>query len=339
MGKMWGLGILLVLSGFLKSAIPLIELSDLPGWKKLEYVAAQGQPVEAYGVIDREKRPVLLMISGSKCIPLFLKRSAPPHQVVSRLFITEASFYRQQGVHALAIERKGLHSFQDLPPDIAAIPVRQRCGSAYGGLTKDERVEDIYQGLQPLMQEPWFGPLIIMGHSEGVDVALALANRLPTDRVKAVGLFAGATPNMLFDFVATFRQQKQNEQETADFFNSIIWLTDPRNMGKYGGYPEVRMRSFAVKSTPLDDALQSHYPLYIVNGLADTHASPLGADAFVIELLRKQPQRKIRYVVYKNLDHDLVNAQGVDQSRSVFALFTDWALQESDAPRTYQVLE
>lgn len=145
---------------------------------------------------------------------------------------------------------------------------------------------------------------------------------------------------MLFDFVATFRQQKQSEQDTADFFNSIIWLTDPRNTGKYGGYPEARMRSFAVTSTPLDDALQSHYPLYIVNGLADTHASPLGADAFVIEILRKQPQRKIAYAVYKNLNHDLVDDQNHDQSGSVFSLFLAWALQDPVSPeRTYRVFE
>lgn len=60
MAKILGVGTLWVLSGLLKSAIPLAEMSDLPGWKKLEYVSEQGQPVEAYGVMDREKRPVLL---------------------------------------------------------------------------------------------------------------------------------------------------------------------------------------------------------------------------------------------------------------------------------------
>lgn len=330
-----------VLGLLLQAAVPLQELPELPGWKKLAYPVSQGQQAEAYGVLDRQQRPVLLMVTGSKCIPLFLKRPAQqagqPERLVSRLFIADAGFYRQHGVHALAIERKGLHSFQPVPPEVAALPGQQRCSSSYGGLTKTERVEDLYQALLPLLQEPWFGKLLIMGHSEGVDVALGLAKRLPAERVQAVGLFAGATTSLLFDFVAAQRQQAAHT-EVQQMFEDILWVSDPQQQGKFGGYPIERMRSFAIASSPLDDALSSDLPLYVVNGLADSHASPLGSDAFVIELLRKQPMRSLRYVTYEALDHDLLDAQGQEHSPEVFSQFINWALQlkPGQTERVYQ---
>lgn len=327
---------LLLLALLLQAAIPASELPQLPGWKALRYDTTQGQQAEAYVVHDATPRPVLLMVTGSKCIPLFMMHPTVPQKIVSRLFISDADFYRQHQLHALAIERKGLHSFQALPADKAALPPTHRCSSDYGGLTKSERVEDLYQALQPLLKEPWFGKLLLMGHSEGTDVAMALARRLPPERVQAVGLFAGATTSLLFDFVAQFRQQ-DNTEALQSFFEDIIWVSDPSEQGKFGGYPIERMRSFAVESSPLDDALASELPLYVVNGLADTHASPLGADAFVIELLRKQPQRSISFITYASLNHDFADANGKDHSRQVFSHFIHWAaqLKPGQALRSY----
>lgn len=317
---------LILLALFLQAALPVHELPQLPGWKSLRYTTAQGEQAEAYAVRDATPRQVLLMVTGSKCIPLFMRHPNDPHKVVSRLFISDATFYRQHGIHALAIERKGLHSFQALPADKAALPSNQRCSRDYGGLTKSERVEDIYQALQPLLQEPWFGKLLLMGHSEGTDVAMALARRLPQERVQAVGLFAGATPSLLFDFVAQFRENKDTEALNS-FFEDILWVSAHEQQGKFGGYPVERMRSFAVESSPLDDALATEMPLYVVNGLADSHASPLGSDAFVIELLRKQPKRSISYITYANLNHDFTDPQGQDHSPEVFSHFISWAHQ------------
>ncbi|MGV3522766.1 MAG: hypothetical protein ACO1RX_01000 [Candidatus Sericytochromatia bacterium] len=318
--------LLILLALFLQAAIPSHELPQLPGWKSLRYLTAQAQQAEAYAVLDARRRQVLLMVTGSKCIPLFMTHPHDPAKIVSRLFIKEAAFYQQHGIHALAIERKGLHSFQALPADKAALPSNQRCSSEYGGLTKEERVEDLYQALHPLLQEPWFGKLLIMGHSEGTDVAMALARRLPQDKIQAVGLFAGATPSLLFDFVAQFREDKDNEALNS-FFEDILWVSTPEQEGKFGGYPIERMRSFAVASSPLDDALATEMPLYVVNGLADKHASPLGSDAFVIEVLRKQPHRSVSYVTYAQLNHDFTDPNGQDHSSEVFSHFIDWAHQ------------
>lgn len=307
------------------------QTTPLSGWTRWEVKGAQEGPapaeraaplLTAYAALQgTEKRPVLLMITGSKCLPLFRLQDG---KVRSPLFFTDAGFFSRHKIHGLVAERRGIRSFETIPADVAAKEVRLRCGDEYGGLTKDVRIRDVLQVVRGLSNEPWFGDLLIVGHSEGVDVAMGVARELGDRAVSAVGLFAGASPSLLFDLALQMRKSG-NPEQVKSILEDMFYLTSGQVEGKYGGYPVRRMMSFAIESDPLSDALHTSVPLFVASGTRDVKASIESADLFVLEVLRKQPRRILRYVNYTNLDHDFRDSNGQDLSASVFDQFIRWS--------------
>jgi hypothetical protein len=79
----------------------------------------------------------------------------------------------------------------------------------------------------------------------------------------------------------------------------------------YEGLPARRWKTFVLESTPLDDVRESIGPLFVAHGTRD--GTILAPDLFVIEAVRQQPTRSLRYVVLENGDHAFETAPG--QSR------------------------
>lgn len=306
--------------------------TPLAGWQKWSFEKKDGTRIDAYGVVDVSTRnPVLVMITGSRCAPLLRERDG---KTVSPLFITDPAYFRRKGVQAIAVERRGISSFKPIPETVAAKEPRQRCSEEYGGLDKQERVDDVAFALAALQKQPWFGRIFIMGHSEGVDIAAGVAKSLAGDGIASLGLFSGATSSLFFDFVVGARLA-DDETQVQSVFDGLIWLTGPTAAGKYGGYPIKKFLSYAVNSSILDDTLATEVPLFVANGTADKKAAVAGADVFVVEVLRKQPRRAVHYVNYPDLDHEYVDKSGTDYSVKVFDQFIDWSFS-ADKGRKFE---
>lgn len=65
-------------------------------------------------------------------------------------------------------------------------------------------------------------------------------------------------------------------------------------------------------------------PLFVAHGTRD--GTILAPDLFVIEALRQQPTRSLRYVVVENGDHAFETAPGQSRIPEMFDDFLDWAL-------------
>ena len=308
------------------------EVAMLPGWSKWTIAKTDGTTLDIFGVVDEVKRPVVVMLIGSRCQPLFqLKGGA----VTTPLLEKDAQFFRSRGFHTVALERRGIKSFEPLPEAIQKLPGTQRCSESYGGLTKSDRIEDSRDAIVALSREPWFGDLILMGHSEGGDVISGLSNKLKGLNIKALGFFAGAGNSLFYNFILRGRKGAASKN-VAEVFENLIWITSSEANGKFGGYPYARMKSFAIDSTPLDDVLKNDIPIFIANGSRDEKEPIEDADAFAVEVLRKQPLRPIRYVNYMQLNHDLENKQGVDEGRETLADFLAW-VKKPEPARSFQL--
>ena len=87
--------------------------------------------------------------------------------------------------------------------------------------------------------------------------------------------------------------------------------------------------SNAVRHPSLEDVFYTKKPIFIAAGTRDKKAVTEGADAFVIEVLRKQRNRKLEYINYPQLNHDYLNSKGKDFSQSVFGDYVKWTLEKS----------
>jgi esterase/lipase len=304
-----------------KTPTPLkTGVTQLEGWSRWTVPAKDGSLLDVYGVVDDVRRPVLVMIIGSRCQPLFRSKG---EKVVSPLLEKDASFFRKQGVHVLALERRGIKSFEPLPEDIEKLDGRLRCSKKFGGLTKEDRISDSQDAILSLSREPWFGDLILMGHSEGGDIISGLSNQLDNLKIKSLGFFAAAGTSQFYGHILQARKA-QDSKRLEETFSGLFYASETDATGKFGGYPVERIKSFAIASTPLDDVLENQIPIFTATGSRDEKAPIEDADIFAVEVIRKQPSRKVLYLNYTELNHDLENKEGNDLSREVLSDFLKW---------------
>ncbi len=296
------------------------SVAQIADWSRWKVSAKDGTPLEVYGVVDAVRKPVLVMLIGSRCQPLFKFKE---EKVVSPLLEKDASFFRKQGVHVLALERRGIKSFEALPEDVEKLDGRLRCSKKFGGLTKEDRINDSRDAILALSKEPWFGDVILMGHSEGGDIASGLSNQLENLKIKALGFFAAAGTSQFYGHILQARKS-QDLKILEETFSGLFYAAEPNASGKFGGYPVERVKSFAISSTPLDDVLKNQIPIFIATGSLDNKAPIEDADLFAVEVIRNQPNRKILYLNYSELNHDLENKNGNDLSKEVLTDFLTW---------------
>jgi hypothetical protein len=70
-------------------------------------------------------------------------------------------------------------------------------------------------------------------------------------------------------------------------------------------------------------------PLYVAHG--EREANIHAADLFVLEALRQQPARPLRYAVVRNGNHAFVGSEGRDRFAQVFDDFVACALDSQHA--------
>jgi pimeloyl-ACP methyl ester carboxylesterase len=290
-------------------------------------------PLDVYLARAEGTGPLVVFVQGSRVVPLFeliadaggetTFRSALPFALPEVLSAQPAGF------HLAFLERRGLRSF-----DVAATTAGEAPRSTTAGVPKPNRVSDVADAVLALAAEKWVSEILLVGHSEGADVAAGVA-KLLGPRIAAVALLAGAGPSQLFDFVAAARR-KADDEGVRRTFEEILWLTSPAASGDYRGLPVERWTTFALDSTPLDDLQGSAVPVFVAHGTADDAASVESADVFVVELLRQNRGRPVFYLVLPGLNHRFVSADGRSWFAEVLGVFLKWA-RGSGSRRAMQV--
>ncbi len=299
-------------------------------WKLIrpERSGASAQ-VDLYLSRDDEKRPLVLLLHGSGCEPLFhFSANGGRRGLRSALLHFPLMMEQPRRAHFLAVEKRGVRSFTS---------ENATCSAEWetDGAKKGSRVEDAVDAIEALSREPWVSSVLVVGHSEGAQVAAGVAGVLDT-KLQAVALLGGASAGQLYDFVAQARREAGPEAVDRAFADIARFAQGPLPEGQFLGLPEVRWRSFAWESTPLEDLRGSRLPVFVGHGEADRASALASADLFVAELLRQRGPHPLRYEVYPGHDHVFSPAGGggPNQTKRVFDRFFAWA---TSAPGDVQV--
>jgi pimeloyl-ACP methyl ester carboxylesterase len=277
----------------------------------------------------------VFLLQGSGCAPLFTVEADGTYHTTS--LFQDVVTREAPRVHFAMVEKPGvtplkftagmnheqkLKAFQD---------ASAHCSSAFfDGATKQVRVESVRTVMAFLARQAWVTGFIIVGHSEGTHVATGVLKSGPAERVLATALFASAGPTPFWSgYIASDGGSRKGFQRV---FDRVRMLQDAADGFMYEGLPARRWKTFWLETTPLEDVRENSVPLFVAQGTRD--GTTLASDLFVIEAIRQQPKRPIRYVVLDNGDHAFETAPGQSRVPEMFNDFLDWALDANRATGT-----
>jgi len=272
---------------------------------------------------DERPKPLVVLLRGSGCAPLFVVNddgtsndtSLFQDVIAPRLDRFHFAMIENPGVEPLRFAaRMSLQAKKD-----AFARSETDCSPLYrANQTKGARVDDAVAVLNALAGQPWVQRVLLIGHSEGSQVAAGVI-RQGGSRVYAAALLSSAGPTQFFGFHLDRGADRESLIKTFDEMRMLQGAADDT---LYSGEPARRWKSYALDSTPLDDVRDSAVPLYVAHG--GQEGNLLSADLFVLEALRQQPRRPLRYVVVEGGDHAFT-VKGQSKILELFDDFVGWA--------------
>lgn len=180
---------------------------------------------------------------------------------------------------------------------------------------------DVVAAVRALARQDWVGPIYLLGHSEGADVAAGAGKTLGS-AIAGVGLLSGAGATRFFDSVAVAHRHS-DLAGVKSALDDLIALTGDHPPAEYSGASNVRQVTYAIDSTPLDDLRMTTLPLFVAGGTEDEKAPIESADLFVAEILRNKT-RGVKYLILPGMDHGYNTADGTSHMVQVIGAFLDW---------------
>lgn len=314
-------------------ALRPVSLASGGAWSEYS-IEGPSRPVRLFLAHDDQPKPVVFLLQGSGCAPSFTVDEHGTYRSTSLFQDVVAAASRR--VHFAVVEKPGVAPLKFAAGlnreeksrlfDLASFP----CAREFvENATKSVRVDDVRAAMTALAREPWVSGFILVGHSEGTHVATGVLKSRPAESVLAAGLFASAGPT---PFWSAYVSEGGTRAGFERAFNRVRMLHDADDGLMYEGLPARRWKTFDLESTPMDDVRESLVPLFVAHGTRD--GTTLAPDLFVIEALRQQPTRALRYVVLENGDHAFETASGHSRVEEIFNDFLDWALNTDRATGT-----
>ena len=287
-------------------------------------VEGPARQIRIYLTHDAQPKPIVFLLQGSGCGPSFTVDGDGTYHPTSLFQDVVAAASRR--VHFAVVEKPGV---APLKFDAAMTKEEKRRAFGLAGVrcsqeffeheTKTVRVDDVRVAMTALAGQPWASGFILVGHSEGTHVATGVLKSRPAEALLAAALFASAGPT---PFWSGYVSEGGTRAGFERAFNHIRMLQTADD--GLLGFPARRSKAFWLASTPLDDVRESTVPLFVAHGTRD--GTILAPDLFVIEAIRQQPTRSLRYVVLENGDHAFETAPGQSRVPEIFNDFLDWAL-------------
>jgi pimeloyl-ACP methyl ester carboxylesterase len=301
----------------------LTLVRQLPGSPWSQYrLTTLTRSIEVYLVKDERAKPAVVMLQGSGCVPLFTVD--PDRTFHGTTIFEDLVASRQDQFHFALIEKQGLQ-----PLEFTLGMTRQQemslfqdvqhgaCAPAYfSNETEVIRAEDAIALVQALKTEHWVQEVFVVGHSEGSLVVAGALRQDPGHAIAAAGLFSSAGPTQFYSGSETREALKKK-------FETMQMLQRADDDVMYEGHAARRWKSYALDTTPLENVRDSTTPLYVAYGGRESNLH--AGDLFVLEALRQQPARALRYVVVDDGDHGFDDSKGRGHLAQVFDGFLRWA--------------
>jgi pimeloyl-ACP methyl ester carboxylesterase len=277
-----------------------------------------------------QTRPLALAIEGSGAQSVWMRLGE--HIGGSLQNLTRRAAHHR--VRVLIVEKPGVE-FLSRP---------QQVGSAIGSSEEFRREHTLERwaeanaaALRAVLAMPDIaaGPVVVLGHSEGADVACRVAAIEP--RVTHVASLSGSGASQLFDLLYVAGQPRDGDapgdaearrQQVLKDWSDV--LADPLSTEKFWlGHAYNRWSSF-LASNRLDDLLRTRAQVFLAHGTADTSVPVTSSDWLFAELRARG--RDVRYQRMEGADHglqlpgdptDAANAGGLE--RTIGGVL-DWAL-------------
>lgn len=260
--------------------------------------------------------PLIVFVQGTGCASLFQRKGDRTAQGVHSLLYDVT----RGRARILAVEKPGV---QFLDEQANAGDARNCSPEFLAEHTLDRWAEAITASIKGAQALPGVdrSRILVIGGSEGGVVAVRVSNVLAS--VTHVASIAGGGPNHLFmlaDYVA--RKSLDPEVEVYGCWARI--LRDPDSATKFCWGQPHRLWSGVLKTSLIEECLQSRAALYLVHGTADENSPIAGFDVMRAELTAKG--RTAVFDRIEGADHALTRSgEGSgDGIAAAFGRIVDW---------------
>ncbi len=291
--------------------------------------AVPGTPFHRYSTQDRFGRtitfyltegtgPLAVYVQGTGCASLFEIHDGRISQG-AQLLLAQAARGRAR---ALAVEKPGVEFLDEQANAGNARTCRPEFLAEH---TLERWSEAIAASVKAAQELPGVdrSRTVVIGASEGGVVAVHVSNVLPT--VTHAASIAGGGPNHLFIMADYTRRHKADpEVEIYDCWAEV--LRDPESTTKFCGGQPFRLWSSLLKTSLIQECLQSKAALYLVHGTADEQSAIAGFDVMRAELAARG--RKAVFDRIEGADHSLTRPGETtgDGLEAAYRRILDWFL-------------
>ncbi len=263
---------------------------------------ANGPAVEYYISKPRQAGPLILMIQGSGCSPVFSGLGTPARMSHVYSYIDWARMEK----YAVMVVNKAF--VPKTPP--AGQGTATACPDQFNAyFTLENWVRDLRRAFDHAQQLPWVkpGPVLVLGISEGATVAAALA--AADGRASDIALIGASGPTQLYDFVLNAYSNSSSDEETSRKLDELEAqrkriMAAPDSAKDFAwGHPYKRWSSF-FRASSTSNLLKSQARIYIVSGMRDVNVPILSTESMASELIAAGRDVTLRRVPYAG--HDLM---------------------------------
>ncbi|WP_444895486.1 alpha/beta hydrolase family protein [Microbulbifer sp. SSSA005] len=274
------------------SAEPLLKVSKRPDGSTLYWSLEQPSANGKYGLF--------LIAQGSGCLP-----------AVKNTTIQQAKEL-VAGYAVLLVEKYGV-THSDSPEEQF-----KDCSKEYvANHTVEQRAVDVEQIVDELRGADWWnGKLVLFGGSEGGDLVARLAPRLNPDAAVVFSSGLGESFAQVLKSLVPPHVAKEVDAKLA------YARANPESAEVWGGN-SMRWWADVVDRVPVNDLLNSHAPVLLIQGTEDKSA-PVSSGRAARDAYASAGRCELTYWEYPGYDHYMTDKDGVNHRGEVFERISGW---------------
>jgi pimeloyl-ACP methyl ester carboxylesterase len=245
--------------------------------------------------------PLLLVISGSGCTSLFMKR---PNGKYSQGLVGYFDRAAKKNYAVLAMEKRGVNL-----GDTGGQKGKRYCTPEYDEHTKPQsRIKDHLYLIDKLKSK--YERIFVAGHSEGSSIAAGVAAN--SKAVEKAGYFSGGGFSQMLDFIVLARKRFQKEGHLPEDVEAMvdglykqyrnIFEKPSSNDELWQGHPYSRWHAY-FSQPDIGDLLKVEIPIFMAAGTRDESVPIESSDFIAVEFIR-HGKKNLTYRRYPGLDHN-----------------------------------
>ena len=266
--------------------------------------------------------PLVVFVQGTGCDSHFQR--GEKGKVVGGLALIVRESVANRAV-VMAVEKPGVKYLDDFNPE--EVPLEKCPAEFLRDYALDSWVQTIAAAIEAARTLPGINPdrVLVIGHSEGGIIALRLSN--VSRSVTHAASLSGGGPTFLAHIADYSRLRGRDpEKDVYDCWKHVQAEPDATDKFCWGGTYH-QWASF-MRTSIIQEAVQSKAKLYFVHGSADKQNSIFGFD-----VLRAELAAHGRAAVFERIegaDHalDLPGQEPPEGLQQVFTRVVDWFLQD-----------